>query len=73
MAEADTVKQHCQLTGTPAITWGGPLTAFRTDNLPDYDIKNASIRSIKPTNGYYQGPEGYYESRWAYSGKLGYI
>jgi hypothetical protein len=28
------------------ITWGGPLTVFRSDNIKSYDIKWASIRSI---------------------------
>jgi hypothetical protein len=35
-------------SGSPPITFGGPLTVFRSDNIADYDIKWASIRSIKP-------------------------
>jgi len=31
------------------IRFGGPLTVFRSDNLEDYDIQNASIRSIDAT------------------------
>jgi hypothetical protein len=66
----------CKGSGRPPITWGGPLCAFRSDNISDYDIKWASIRSInssKPlvTGGYaypgygrmlYQGPFGYIPS-----------
>jgi hypothetical protein len=29
---------------------GGPLCAFRSDNIESYDIKNASIRTIDPSN-----------------------
>lgn len=32
-----------------AITFGGPICCFRSDNLTDYDLKNCSIRSIDPT------------------------
>ncbi len=31
------------------INFGGPLSCFRSDNCPDYDIKWASLRSIDPT------------------------
>ena len=31
------------------MTFGGPLTVFRSDNLQDYDVKFQSIRSIDST------------------------
>jgi hypothetical protein len=41
---------HCGAGTDPiAITWGGPLTVFRSDNIKSYDIKWASIRSIDST------------------------
>jgi hypothetical protein len=46
VADASTVQKHCKTSGQPPITWGGPLTVFRSDNIEDYDIKWASIRSI---------------------------
>jgi hypothetical protein len=52
LPEADIVKRDCGTEGTPAITWGGPLCVFRSDNIESYDIKNASIRSIVPARVY---------------------
>lgn len=46
IADVGTVQSHCKTTGTPSITWGGPLCVFRSDNIESYDIRNASIRSI---------------------------
>ena len=46
LPDANTVKQHCQTTGTPAITWGGPISVFRSDNIASYDITKMSIRNI---------------------------
>jgi hypothetical protein len=44
---------HCNIptskSGSPPITFGGPLTVFRSDNLQDYDVKFQSIRSIDST------------------------
>lgn len=34
---------------SPVITFGGPLTVFRSDNIQDYDVKFQSIRSIDST------------------------
>lgn len=36
-------------SGSPVIDFGGPLTVFRSDNIQDYDMKWASIRSIDPS------------------------
>lgn len=36
-------------SGSPPITFGGPLSVFRSDNLVDYDIKDAVIVSIDKT------------------------
>jgi hypothetical protein len=36
-------------SGSPPITFGGPLTVFRSDNITDYDVKWQSIRSIDST------------------------
>jgi hypothetical protein len=46
--QASTVKQDCNVDGTPAITWGGPLSVFRSDNIESYDIKDAYIATIAP-------------------------
>lgn len=40
---------NCNTDGSQPITFGGPLTVFRSDNLQDYDIKWQSIRSIDST------------------------
>jgi hypothetical protein len=37
---------NCNTDGSKPITFGGPLTVFRSDNLADYDVKFQSIRSI---------------------------
>jgi hypothetical protein len=39
----------CNTGSDLRINFGGPLSVFRSDNLTDYDIKNAVIRSIDPT------------------------
>ncbi|MFZ0327284.1 MAG: hypothetical protein WBP64_14610 [Nitrososphaeraceae archaeon] len=31
------------------ITWGGPLTHFRWDNIDNMDIKFFSVREIQPS------------------------
>lgn len=38
----------CKHVGGNPITWGGPLCAFRNDNMNSVDLKWASIRSISP-------------------------
>ncbi len=38
----------CEGTSKEKITWGGPVTIFRWDNLQDVDIKLASVREIIP-------------------------
>ncbi|OLD41163.1 MAG: hypothetical protein AUI60_02640 [Thaumarchaeota archaeon 13_1_40CM_2_39_4] len=40
---------NCGGTPTTIITWGGPITHFRWDNIDDMDIKNLSVREIQPT------------------------
>lgn len=40
---------NCNTDGSQPITFGGPLTVFRSDNLQDYDVKWQSIRSIDAT------------------------
>jgi len=39
---------NCGGTPTTIITWGGPLTHFRWDNIDDMDIKDLSVREIQP-------------------------
>src|SRR6266571_4208342 len=39
---------NCGGTPTTIITWGGPITHFRWDNIDDMDIKNLSVREIQP-------------------------
>jgi len=41
-------KNRCGGTSKEKITWGGPVTIFRWDNLQDVDIKLASVREIIP-------------------------
>src|SRR5690348_5944626 len=40
---------NCNTDGSEPVTFGGPLTVFRSDNIEDYDVKFQSIRSIDPT------------------------
>lgn len=56
LADASTVNSHCKTPNNPApaITWGGPITVFRSDFIDSYDMKWASIRNIdasKPLMG----------------------
>jgi hypothetical protein len=39
---------NCGGTPTTIITWGGPITHFRWDNIDDMDIKDFSVREIQP-------------------------
>ena len=39
---------ECQGENDQIVSWGGPVTAFRWDNLQDVDFKLASIREIVP-------------------------
>jgi hypothetical protein len=39
---------NCGGTPTTIITWGGPITHFRWDNIDDMDIKDLSVREIQP-------------------------
>jgi hypothetical protein len=65
----------CKGSGRPPISWGGPLCAFRSDNISDYDIKWASIRSINSSKPLVTGGYAYpgYSRRMLYQGPLGYI
>jgi hypothetical protein len=38
----------CGGTPTTIITWGGPITHFRWDNIDDMDLKDFSVREIQP-------------------------
>ena len=38
----------CGGTPTTIITWGGPITHFRWDNIDNMDIKDLSVREIQP-------------------------
>jgi hypothetical protein len=48
LADASTVSSHCKTptNSSPAITWGGPISVFRSDFIDSYDMKWASIRNI---------------------------
>ncbi len=39
---------NCGGTPTTIITWGGPITHFRWDNIDDMDIKDLSVLEIQP-------------------------
>jgi hypothetical protein len=38
---------HCGGSPDQIITWGGPISTFRWDRMPDVDIKNLSVREIQ--------------------------
>jgi F5/8 type C domain/Bacterial Ig domain len=38
----------CGGTPTTIITWGGPITQFRWDNIDNMDIKDLSVRELQP-------------------------
>jgi hypothetical protein len=38
----------CGGTDNQIITWGGPIAIFRWDNIDDMDVKDFSVREIKP-------------------------
>jgi hypothetical protein len=38
----------CGAADTQVITWGGPIAVFRWDNIDDMDVKDFSVREIRP-------------------------
>jgi hypothetical protein len=38
----------CGAANTQVITWGGPIAVFRWDNIDDMDVKDFSVREIRP-------------------------